>query len=171
MLIPEIPFRYEPIAAKVAQRERSRAAVLDRGGGRGGDPRPGALATVKDQGDEFRGVPVLGGIASAIEKELARRTGKECRSMSLGHLLRGGGPTTFDRQLALRFGAAAIRFRTETSLSGVVAIRGDAMDARTFELVTSGTKTVPARLRHDQDRPVHGPLLRRRAAREVLRVI
>jgi 6-phosphofructokinase 1 len=142
VLIPEIPFRYEPIVAKIAQREdrgRHFALVVV---AEGAMPAGGSVA-VKDAGDVFRGVAVLGGIAAQVEKELAIRTGKECRSMSLGHLLRGGGPTTFDRQLALRFGTAAIRFLTETSLSGVVAIRADTMELVTFDVVTSGTKTVP----------------------------
>ncbi len=102
----------------------------------------GGTVAVKDQGDEFRRVAVLGGIAQQIEKELAKRTGKECRSISLGHLLRGGGPTTFDRQLALRFGAAAVRFLNETDKSGVVAIRADEIALADFELVCSGTKMV-----------------------------
>ena len=142
VLIPEIPFRYEPIVAKIAQREdrgRRFAIVVV---AEGAIPAGGTVA-VKDAGDVFRGVAVLGGIASHVEKELALRTGKECRSMSLGHLLRGGGPTTFDRQLALRFGTAAVRFLTETTLSGVVAVRGDAMEIVTFDVVASGTRSVP----------------------------
>jgi ATP-dependent phosphofructokinase / diphosphate-dependent phosphofructokinase len=141
ILIPEIPFHYEPIAAKIAQREgrgRRFALVVV---AEGACPAGGSIA-VKDQGDEFRRTAILGGIAGRVEKELARRTGKECRSMSLGHLLRGGGPTTFDRQLALRFGAAAVRFLTETDKSGVVAICADTIDLCSFEIVTSGTKFV-----------------------------
>lgn len=141
ILIPEIPFRYEPIAAKIAQREgrgRKFAIVVV---AEGAAPAGGSIE-VKDAGDEFRRVAVLGGIAARVEKELAARTGKECRSMSLGHLLRGGGPTTFDRQLALRFGAAAVRFLVETDRSGCVAICADTIDLCPFEIVTSGTKCV-----------------------------
>ena len=141
LLIPEIPYSYEPIVAKVRQRDdrgrRFTIVVV----AEGAVPAGGTFA-VKDQGDEFRRVAVLGGIAQQIEKELAKRTGKECRSISLGHLLRGGGPTTFDRQLALRFGAAAVRFLNETNESGVVAIRGDEIALADFELVCSGTKLV-----------------------------
>ena len=39
-------------------------------------------------------------MARAIE----HRTGKETRTLVLGHLQRGGSPTTYDRLLALRFG-------------------------------------------------------------------
>lgn len=51
----------------------------------------------------------LGGIAEEVAKAIAQRTGKETRSVVLGHLQRGGSPTTFDRLLALRFGSAAVR--------------------------------------------------------------
>jgi len=141
VLIPEIPFRYESIAAKIAQREargRKFALVVV---AEGAAPAGGAVA-VKEEGDAFRKVAVLGGIARQVEQELARRTDKECRSMSLGHLLRGGGPTTFDRQLALRFGAAAIRFLMDTSLNGVVALRSDNIELCGFDVVTSGAKLV-----------------------------
>ncbi len=141
ILIPEIPFHYESIAAKIAQRDargRKFALVVV---AEGAAPAGGSIA-VKDAGDEFRRTAILGGMAVRVEKELARLTGKECRSMSLGHLLRGGGPTTFDRQLALRFGAAAVRFLTQTDQSGVVAICADTIDLASFEVVTSGTKYV-----------------------------
>ncbi|MEZ4302077.1 MAG: ATP-dependent 6-phosphofructokinase [Polyangiaceae bacterium] len=141
VLIPEIPFRYEPIAAKIAQREgrgRRFAIVVV---AEGAAPAGGTIE-VKSSGDEFRRTAVLGGIAARVEKELAARTGKECRSMSLGHLLRGGGPTTFDRQLALRFGAAAVRFLAETDRSGCVAICADTIELCDFATVTAGTKDV-----------------------------
>jgi 6-phosphofructokinase 1 len=51
----------------------------------------------------------LGGIGALVEARLAERTGKDCRSVVLGHLLRGGGPPAFDRVAASRFGAAAVR--------------------------------------------------------------
>jgi 6-phosphofructokinase 1 len=52
---------------------------------------------------------ILGGIAEYVAKQITERTGKDSRSMVLGHLQRGGSPTTFDRLLSLRFGAAAVR--------------------------------------------------------------
>ena len=51
----------------------------------------------------------LGGIGERVARAIGERTGKETRSLVLGHLQRGGSPTTFDRLLALRFGSAAVR--------------------------------------------------------------
>src|SRR5438093_4622963 len=50
---------------------------------------------------------------TTLFRSIEQMTGKETRSLVLGHLQRGGGPTTFDRMLALRFGAAAVRLVAE----------------------------------------------------------
>jgi 6-phosphofructokinase 1 len=86
---------------------------------------------------------VLGGIAEQVAAEIARRTGKETRSLVLGHLQRGGSPTTFDRQLALRFGAAAVRIIAEGQRNVMVAFRPPEMVAIPIPEVISKTKKVP----------------------------
>ena len=62
----------------------------------------------------------LGGIASQVAEVIAARTGKETRTLVLGHLQRGGSPTTFDRLLALRFGSAAVRAIADGAFGTVV---------------------------------------------------
>jgi 6-phosphofructokinase 1 len=142
ILIPEIPFHYEAIAEKVLVRERRgrRFSIVVAAEGA---MEQGGSAVVKSAGDVFRGTVVLGGIAERVADELARRTGKETRSLVLGHLQRGGGPTTHDRLLALRFGAAAMRVLLDGAQSGVVALRGSGIELASLEEATSGTKTVP----------------------------
>jgi 6-phosphofructokinase 1 len=142
VLLPEIPFAYAAVVEKIGLREaRGRhfsIVVVAEGAARcGGD------IAVKDPGDAFRGVVVLGGIGEQIAKEIAARTGKETRSIVLGHLQRGGGPTTADRLLALRFGAAAVRHLAAGCMSGMAALRGDAIELISLEEVTKGIKTVP----------------------------
>jgi 6-phosphofructokinase 1 len=61
----------------------------------------------------------LGGLGELVAKGLQARTGKDTRVVVLGHLLRGGSPTAFDRLAALRFGAAAVR-ALEGGQSGVM---------------------------------------------------
>jgi 6-phosphofructokinase 1 len=65
----------------------------------------------------------LGGMGENVARDLAQRTGKDTRVVVLGHLLRGGSPTAFDRLAALRFGAAAVRALDE-GLSGVMVSLG-----------------------------------------------
>ena len=72
----------------------------------------------------------LGGIGDKVAAELQRLTGKEARTVVLGHLLRGGSPTSFDRLLGLRFGAAAVR-ALEQGLDGVMV----ALDPPTVNFV------------------------------------
>ena len=61
----------------------------------------------------------LGGLGERVAKALQERTGKDTRVVVLGHLLRGGSPTSFDRLLGLRFGAAAVR-ALEQGIDGVM---------------------------------------------------
>ena len=107
ILIPEIPFRLEPVAATIDQRERARRQVLDRRRRRGRACR--SAARCRCIGKPIGQAEQLGGIGAKVAAELERLTGKEARTVVLGHLLRGGSPTSFDRLLGLRFGAAAVR--------------------------------------------------------------
>lgn len=122
ILIPEIPFELEVVAEKVKQRVRRRRPFSMVVVAEGAKPRGGELA-VKSAGDEFRRAVVLGGIAERVAAELATLTKKESRSMVLGHLQRGGTPSSADRVLALRFGAGAIGSLSRGCGSGMVAMR------------------------------------------------
>ena len=67
----------------------------------------GTITVQSGEVDEFGHVR-LGGISNVVADEIGRRTGFETRVTILGHVLRGGTPTAFDRVLATRFGIAAI---------------------------------------------------------------
>jgi len=58
-----------------------------------------------------------------VAHSIEQMTGKETRALVLGHLQRGGSPTTFDRLLALRFGAAAVRLIAERQFGTMVALQ------------------------------------------------
>jgi 6-phosphofructokinase 1 len=93
----------------------------------------------KEVGREIR----LGGVAERIAYEIGPRTEKECRSLVLGHLQRGGSPTTFDRLLALRFGAAAVR-TIQAGESGVmVALAPPTVKTVPLAEAVSRMKSVP----------------------------
>jgi 6-phosphofructokinase 1 len=108
ILIPEIPFDIDKVCDKLMDNElhgRKYAIVV---AAEGAIPKGGDVIT-KGAAECGRQHVVLGGIAEYVAKEITSRTGKDSRSMVLGHLQRGGSPTTFDRLLSLRFGAAAVR--------------------------------------------------------------
>jgi len=142
ILIPEIPFRFEPLVEKVRQRERRGRHFTIVVAAEGAAPLGEGLIT-KESADAFRRAPVLGGVGERVAVELAARTGKEARSLVLGHLQRGGTPTTFDRQLALRFGAAAVRALASGTTSGMVALSGTEIRVVDLAEAGKGIRTVP----------------------------
>ena len=85
----------------------------------------------------------LGGIGAVVAAELSERTGKETRVVVLGHLQRGGGPTTFDRLLCTRFGARAVKLVQEGAFGFMVALRPpDTVSVRIAEAI-GHLRTVP----------------------------
>jgi len=121
ILIPEIGFDLDKVAAKIRQREedgRQYSIVLVAEGAQAKDGHREVLA-----GAEVGHAERLGGIGERVSQGLAERTGKETRVVVLGHLLRGGSPTAFDRLAALRFGAAAVR-ALDAGHSGVMVALG-----------------------------------------------
>jgi 6-phosphofructokinase 1 len=119
ILIPEIPYDMEKVCEKVRQREASGAGFSMVVVAEGARPKGGELAVKgKEVGKEVQ----LGGAAERVAREIQARTGKDTRSLVLGHLQRGGGPTHFDRLVALRFGAAAVRLVERGDFGKMVAL-------------------------------------------------
>jgi len=141
ILIPEIPFDMELVCQKIMERElqgRKFSIVVV---AEGAIPKGGEISVIepKRAGREAR----LGGIGEKVADLIELSTGKETRSIVLGHLQRGGGPTTFDRLLALRFGAAAVRLIKEEKYGHMVALDPPEMKAVPLKEATSRTKQVP----------------------------
>src|SRR5690606_17993004 len=85
----------------------------------------------------------LGGIGEQVAAAIAEGTGKETRSLVLGHLQRGGSPTTFDRLLALRFGSAAVRAIAEGDFNTMVAYHPPTVDRVPLFEVLGRMRPVP----------------------------
>jgi len=121
ILIPEIPFRYESICKKIADRERAGKKFTLVVVAEGATPEGGTFSTVgpAETNREAR----LGGMGAAVASEIQKRTGKETRVCVLGHLQRGGAPTNFDRFLCTRFGAHAVQLVAEERFGCMVASR------------------------------------------------
>ena len=85
----------------------------------------------------------LGGIGERVASELAPLAGKETRSVLLGHLQRGGTPTTFDRLLATRFGARAVELALAGEFGTMVAFHPPDIVAVPLEKVVGRIRTVP----------------------------
>lgn len=126
ILIPEIPFSFEAIASAIQAREakglHSSMVVVAEGAKLPG----GKLSTVEDcAGSEHR----LGGAGEIVAAEIARRTGKETRHCTLGHLQRGGSPTSLDRMLGTRFGVKAVGLIQEGKFGHMVSYQSYHVDS------------------------------------------
>lgn len=118
ILIPEIPFSYEKVAEALMRRQeagfRSSLVVVAEGAApRGGDK----VWESSDSGGENR----LGGVGESVADRLAELTGKDTRCTTLGHLQRGGSPTSLDRILAMRFGVKAVNLIEEKRFGRMVS--------------------------------------------------
>ncbi len=142
ILIPEIPFDIEKICdhimADELQGERYAIIVAAEGAA----PADGAQID-RGNGEVGRQDVLLGGIGQYVAEEIAKRTEKDTRSLVLGHLQRGGSPTTFDRLLSLRFGAAAVRFIEEKQFGSMVALDPPRVKSVPLEQVIGSIRTVP----------------------------
>lgn len=117
ILIPEIAFDLDQVAAKIRERDaqgRLYSLIVVAEGARA---RCGQRTLLSPA--EIGHAERLGGVGEQVAAALAQHTGKDARVVVLGHLLRGGSPTSFDRLAALRFGTAAVR-ALEEGLSGVM---------------------------------------------------
>ncbi len=120
ILIPEIPFDIEKVAECVFMREQQGKHFSIIVVAEGAFPTGGTLShrDPKQAGREQR----LGGVSDQVAKAITTLTGKETRAVVLGHLQRGGPPTTFDRVLGTRFGAAAARLIRKGQYGRMVAL-------------------------------------------------
>ncbi len=141
ILIPEIPFDIKYVAAKIMAREaegRHFSIVVVAEGARTVDGHAVFLER-REAGTNAR----FGGIGEQVATAIAQQTGKETRSLVLGHLQRGGSPTTFDRLLALRFGSAAVRAIADGDFGTMVAYDPPVVGRVPLRDVVGKTRLVP----------------------------
>lgn len=121
ILIPEIPYDFQRVCEKIMARDRagrhfSIVVVAEGAFAKGG--------TVSVMGESLPGeAKRIGGLCEPLAREIQRITGKETRSLVLGHLQRGGMPTGYDRLLATRFGGAAVTAIADGKWGHMVALQ------------------------------------------------
>ena len=141
ILIPEIPFDLDKVAAKILHRDsigRMYSIVVV---AEGAEPTQGQRAVLEPA--EIGHAERLGGIGERITRVLQDRTGKDARVVVLGHLLRGGSPTSFDRLAAMRFGTAAVRALEQGHSGVMVALAFPNVNYVALEDVAGRMKGVP----------------------------
>ncbi len=141
ILIPEIPFDVDVVCEKINDNElhdKHYAIVVVAEGAHA----KGQEAMHKGEGELGRLEKILGGIGDWVAGQISSKTGKDTRSLVLGHLQRGGSPTTFDRLLALRFGATAVRLVEQEEYDHMVTLSSHTMQHVPLEEAVKGRKKV-----------------------------
>ncbi len=137
ILIPELPFEFSCIVDKINERRRrgkkfSIIVIAEGAHLAGGEPLYGIQGGIKR----------LGGIGLFVSREIEKMTGMESRATVLGHLQRGGSPTSYDRVLATRFGVKAVELVNEKKVNRMVCLSGNIIGSATLKEAVSGTKRV-----------------------------
>lgn len=141
ILLPERAFDVEQVATLVEKRFQTRYAPIVVVA-EGAQPLEGQMVLHNQQLDAFGHVR-LGGIGAWLAEQLEAKTGKEARTVVLGHIQRGGTPTAFDRILATRFGLQAIDAVNDGDFGKMVALRGTDIVRVPLAEATRELKTVP----------------------------
>jgi ATP-dependent phosphofructokinase / diphosphate-dependent phosphofructokinase len=130
ILIPEIPFSPQRVAAQIA----ARAA--------GG--KKFSIVVAAEGAMAMKAAPGRTPIGARLTAELGTLTGKDVRNVVLGHLQRGGSPTAADRLLASQYGAAAVRAVADGHFGQMVASRGGQIEVVPIADTMKGPRLVPA---------------------------
>jgi len=139
ILIPEIPFRYESIERKIAERAAAGKHFTLVVAAEGARPEGGDFVGELTESGEAR----LGGIGQAVATEVERRTGQEARAMVLGHLQRGGSPTMMDRALCTLFGTKAVELIRDGQFGRMVSYTVAGIESVPLTEAIGRLKTVP----------------------------
>lgn len=134
ILIPEIPYDIKIVAEKIEKRKREGKDFSVIVVGEGAKPIDGEVVVrdiVADSPDPIR----LGGIGIKVAHDLETLCGNETRATILGHLQRGGSPSSSDRILSTRYGVAAVGLAAEGKFGNMVTLRGNNMSYDSLENV------------------------------------
>ncbi len=140
ILIPEIEWELGKVCEKIMERDASGKRFSIVVVAEGAKPKGGheSIIGASLPGQDRR----LGGVAERLAYDIQQQTGKETRSMVLGHLQRGGSPTGYDRLLATRFGAAAVQAVADKKWGHMVALQSPHIVPIPIEDVLRETKRV-----------------------------
>jgi len=142
ILVPEIPYDIQIVAEKVMERNEKGKRFSIVVVAEGAKPKGGDVVIqrmVKESSDPIR----LGGIGFVLGQQIEKLTGLETRTVVMGHLLRGGSPTPFDRVLATQLGTKAVKMMEDKEFGYMVGMKRSGLVVVPLREVARGPKTVP----------------------------
>lgn len=141
ILIPEIPYDINKVAEVLKERTargKNFSVVVVAEGAKSITGELHVSKVIENSPDPIR----LGGIGNKIAEELEQLVGLESRATILGHIQRGGSPTSHDRILSTRYGAAAVELLMQGKHGVMVTLEGDKMGYASLEDVIGQNKAV-----------------------------
>jgi phosphofructokinase-like protein len=141
ILIPEIAYDAKIVAQQIKDRDAWGAFFSIVVVAEGARPVGGKISLVKAA--SIGRAERLGGVGHSLAAELEDLTGKETRTVVLGHLQRGGSPTSFDRVLATRFGGKAVELLMQGEHTRMVAFQPPEIGSVPLEDVVGKQRIVP----------------------------
>lgn len=142
ILIPEIPWRIDSVLAKIEARRaegKPFSIVVVAEGVKSPQGELVVQRLVEGSAEKVR----LGGIGQLVGKLIEERGGIETRVTVLGHIQRGGAPSSYDRVLATRFGEAAAELAIEGIHGVMVCLRGNEISQVPLEEAVGKPRTIP----------------------------
>lgn len=135
-LIPEIPYDINKLVKRIEARYKNGRGFANIVIAEGAKPKEGTItSSAGDKGSEH---VRLGGVAYQLSKQLKDAGCKaEIRETVLGHVQRGGIPSSFDRVLASVFGVKAFELALEKKFGQMVALKNNNVTSVSFEAATS----------------------------------
>jgi len=125
-LVPEEPFNIADVCEALTRRHargKFASIVVVAEGAR---PAEGTLEIPEPPVDQY-GHKRLGGICNVVAAEIEARTGFETRVTVLGHVQRGGTPTSFDRALSSWYGVEAAEALADGDFGSMIAFQCGSM--------------------------------------------
>ncbi len=145
ILIPEFPLSVNETCELVKQRvkrgKKYSIIVVSEGAKMVWESGKEETVLASDKTDAF-GHARLGGVGDALGKAIEKLTGIETRVTILGHVQRGGTPTSHDRVLATRYGVKAAEMVQSSEWGMMAALQGNKIIAVSLEEAVKETKTV-----------------------------
>ncbi len=141
ILIPEIPFDFEKVCASVMERSARGSHFSIIVAAEGAFPKGGGRVVIKTA-DERSTIERLGGIGQYVAQQIGQCLEMDVRVTVLGHLQRGGSPTTFDRALGSRFGTKAVQMVADGEFGRMACLRSRSILSVPIEDATRDLKLV-----------------------------
>lgn len=148
VIVPEDPFDIAVVCEHLLRRHSKGRYASIVVVAEGAKPKGGTIEIPAPEMDEYEHER-LGGIGALVAAEIEAISGLESRVTMLGHVLRGGTPSAFDRVLATRFGIAAVDAAHDHAFGNIVGLRGVGIERIPLAEATTELKRVPEDLLND----------------------